>query len=180
MNNNIISALIEQFYIDCEVIETQYEYPHYTGVEKWIIITDLSEEELNNKYGKQIAPLRPFIVLSRSFGEVRDAFRRNEKKHQMRATRHGHAFDYSEETEEHHSEIATPDTESIYLQEETYAELRAAIMTLEDTQKKRIIKYFFYGKTYKEIANEEGVSFQAVAKSIDNAVKKLRNFDFRG
>ena len=41
MNKNIISALIEQFYIDCEVIETQYEYPHYTGVEKWIIITDL-------------------------------------------------------------------------------------------------------------------------------------------
>ena len=81
MNKNIISALIEQFYIDCEVIETQYEYPHYTGVEKWIIITDLTEEELNNKYGKQIAPLRPFIVLSRSFGEVRDAFRRNEKKH---------------------------------------------------------------------------------------------------
>ena len=70
------------------------DYPHYTGVEKWIIITDLSEEELNNKYGKQIAPLRPCIVLSRSFGEVRDAFRRNEKKHQMRATRHGHAFDY--------------------------------------------------------------------------------------
>lgn len=180
MNNTILSALDEQFYIDCEVIEMKYEYPHYTGVEKWAIITHLSEEELNAKYAEQITPLRPFIVLDAAFAQVRNEFNRNEKKHQMRALRHGHAFDYCEGTEEHHSEIATPDTESIYLQEETYAELRAAIMALEDTQKKRIIKYFFYGKTYKQIAKEEGVSFQAVAKSIDNAVKKLRKFDFRG
>ena len=44
MNNNIFTAQNEQFYIDCEVIETKYEYPQYTGVEKWIIITDLTEE----------------------------------------------------------------------------------------------------------------------------------------
>lgn len=49
MNNTNISAQSEQFYIDCEVIETKYEYPQYTGVEKWIIITDLTEEELKGK-----------------------------------------------------------------------------------------------------------------------------------
>ena len=37
MKNNIFTAQNEQFYIDCEVIETKYEYPQYTGVEKWII-----------------------------------------------------------------------------------------------------------------------------------------------
>lgn len=66
MNNTNISAQSEQFYIDCEVIETKYEYPQYTGVEKWIIITDLTEEELKGKYAEQIAPLKPFIVLPRS------------------------------------------------------------------------------------------------------------------
>ena len=85
MKNNIFTAQNEQFYIDCEVIETKYEYPQYTGVEKWIIITDLTEEELNGKYAEQIAPLKPYIILSRSFGEVRKDFRRNEKKHHMRA-----------------------------------------------------------------------------------------------
>ena len=78
MNNTNISAQSEQFYIDCEVVETKYEYPQYTGVEKWIIITDLTEEELKGKYADQIAPLKPFIVLPRSFGEVRDDYRRNE------------------------------------------------------------------------------------------------------
>lgn len=181
MTNNIFtSALDEQFKNDCKVINLKYEYPGYTGTEQWAIITDLSESELTTRYFEQIAPYKPFIILSESFGNVRDDYRRNEKKHEMRALRHGHAFDFSEETEEHHSEIATPDVENEYLREETYAELRAAIMALEDTQKKRIIKYFFEGKTYKQIAKEEGVSFQAVAKSIDNAVKKLSKFDFWG
>lgn len=179
-NNNIITALDEQFKNDCEVINLRYEYPGYTGTEQWAIITDLSETELAEKYAEQIIPYKPFILLSASFGNIRDDYRRNEKKHEMRALRYGHAFDFSEETEEHHSEIAVPDIESTYLQEETYEELRAAIMALEDTQKKRIIKYFFEGKTYKQIAKEEGVTFQAVAKSIDNAVKNLSKFDFRG
>ena len=51
MNNTNISAQSEQFYIDCEVVETKYEYPQYTGVEKWIIITDLTEEELKELRG---------------------------------------------------------------------------------------------------------------------------------
>lgn len=180
MNNTIISALDEQFKNDCEVINLKYEYPGYTGTERWAIITNLSEEELNKRYAEQVAPYKPFIVLSASFGNVRDDYRRNEKKHEMRELRHGHAFDFSEGTEEHHSEIATFNIEDEYLREETYAELRTAIMALEDTQKKRIIKYFFDGKTYKQIAEEEGVSFQAVAKSIDNAVKKLSNLGFEG
>lgn len=81
MNNIIISALDEQFNKDCKVISTNSEYPSYTGIEKWIIITDLTEEELNSKYSEQVNPLRPFIILSRSFGKVRNKYIRNENKH---------------------------------------------------------------------------------------------------
>ncbi len=94
--SKIINALDEQFHIDCEVIETKYEYPQYTGIEKWIIITDLTVEELESKYAEQIALLKPFIVLSRSFGQVRDKFRRNEKKHYMRSVRSCSIYDFSE------------------------------------------------------------------------------------
>ena len=54
MNNTIISALNEQFYIDCKVVSTKREYPSYTGIEKWIIITDLTEKELNERYAEQV------------------------------------------------------------------------------------------------------------------------------
>ena len=175
MKNNIFNAQNEQFYIDCEVIETKYEYPQYTGVEKWIIITDLTEEELNGKYAEQIAPLKPYIILSRSFGEVRKDFRRNEKKHHMRAVRSGHAFDFSEETEEHHTEIATNDLEEDFLLREEIEELRNAIQLLTQTQRERLIKFFFEGKSSRVIAKEEGVAYSAVDKSIAAAIKNLKN-----
>lgn len=59
MNNTIISALDEQFKKDCKVINLKYEYPGYTGVEQWAIITDLSEDELCTKYAEQVAPFSP-------------------------------------------------------------------------------------------------------------------------
>ena len=50
MNTYYLSALDEQFKYDCKVINLSYEYPGYTGEEKWAIITDLTEEELSKKY----------------------------------------------------------------------------------------------------------------------------------
>ena len=46
MNTYYLTALDEQFKCDCKVINLSYEYPGYTGEEKWAIITDLTEEEL--------------------------------------------------------------------------------------------------------------------------------------
>lgn len=187
MNNTIISALDEQFYIDCEVIETKYEYPQYTGVEKWIIITDLTEEELNSKYAEQIAPLRPYIILSRSFGEVRNDFRRNEKKHHMRSVRSCSIYDFSEETEEHHPEIVNYSLEDEILmneEEQLLAQMmelvQAAISQLKPIQRDRLVKFFFDGKSMREIADEEGVNHSAVSKSINAAIKKVKKFFEKG
>ncbi len=187
MNNNIFTAQNEQFYIDCEVIETKYEYPQYTGVEKWIIITDLTEEELNSKYAEQIKPLRPFIILARSFGEVRDDFRRNEKKHYMRSVRSCSIYDFSEETEEHHPEIVTYSLEDEILmneEEQLLAQkmelVQAAISQLKPIQRDRLVKFFFDGKSMREIAEEEGVNHSAVSKSINAAIKKVKKFFEKG
>ena len=48
MNTYYLSALDEQFKYECKVINLSYEYPGYTGKEKWAIITDLTEEELSH------------------------------------------------------------------------------------------------------------------------------------
>lgn len=78
MNTYYLTALDEQFKCDCKVINLSYEYPGYTGEEKWAIITDLTEEELIEKYEEIISSYRPFIVLSSMFGSVRADFIRNE------------------------------------------------------------------------------------------------------
>lgn len=69
MNNSTNLTLDEQFDKDCKVIKLKYEYPGYTGEEKWAIITGLTEEELDEKYAEKIASLRPFIVLDLAFGK---------------------------------------------------------------------------------------------------------------
>lgn len=175
-NNTFISALDEQFKNDCEVINLRYEYPGYTGTEQWAIVTDLSEKELAERYAEQITPYKPFIVLSASFGNVRDDYRRNEKKHEMRALRHGHAFDVSDGIEEHHPEIATGSLEDDYIYLNEVEELRKAIGLLKPIQRERLIKYFFEGKSSRTIAREEGVNYSKVDKSIAAAIKNLKKF----
>lgn len=176
MNTYYLTALDEQFKCDCKVINLSYEYPGYTGEEKWAIITGLTEEELNEKYAEKTASLRPFIVLDLAFGKARKKFINNENKHYMRAVRSVEPFDYDDELlTAHHPELVEDTFEETFLRNETCQKVRSALTTLQDVQKERVIKYFFDGKSTHEIAQEEGVSHQAVSQSIAVALKKLKN-----
>lgn len=54
--------------------------------------------------------------------------------------------------------------------------LHKAISQLPETQRRRLILYYFAGLTYAQIAEKEGCSFQAVGKSIVAAEKRLKKF----
>ena len=61
-------------------------------------------------------------------------------------------------------------------------EIRKAISTLSDIQKRRIIKYYFEEKTEYEIAKEENATQQSVHIGLERAKEKLKeilkNFKF--
>lgn len=61
-------------------------------------------------------------------------------------------------------------------------EIRKAISTLSDIQKRRIIKYYFEDKTEYEIAKEENATQQSVHIGLERAKEKLKeilkNFKF--
>jgi RNA polymerase sigma factor (sigma-70 family) len=61
------------------------------------------------------------------------------------------------------------------LQSMEYAQLHRAISELPEIQKRRLILYYFQGLTYEQIAGMEGCTFQAVAKSVAAAEKRLKN-----
>ena len=176
MNNIIISALDEQFKKDCKVINLKYEYPGYTGIEQWAIITDLSEEELCAKYAEQVATFRPFVVLSSAFNEVRDTYIRNEHKHEMRRKLYGDVYSVEDGIEAFHPELIS-DTlfDDVYLSCEV-KRIKEAIENLSQRQKSRIYMYFFQGKTIREIAKLEGVNHSVISKSINFAIKNLKKF----
>lgn len=51
-----------------------------------------------------------------------------------------------------------------------------AIAALPETQRRRLVRYYFYNLTYEQIAELERCTPMPIKRSIDRAVKKLRNF----
>lgn len=54
--------------------------------------------------------------------------------------------------------------------------LHRAIAGLPETQRRRLVLYYFGELTYEQIAAVEGCTFQAVAKSVNAAEKTIKNF----
>lgn len=50
--------------------------------------------------------------------------------------------------------------------------LHSAIQQLSEIQRRRLMKYYFEDKNYEQIAQEEGCSFQMVAKSVKAAIRR--------
>ena len=63
--------------------------------------------------------------------------------------------------------------ETVEMNEEQ-KEVRKAVNSLPEIQRRRIIKKFFYEMTFEEIAKEEHVDIRAVQYTLDIAIKKLR------
>ena len=176
MKENKTITLEEQFAEECEVIDLRYEYSGYTGFEKYAIITGLTEEELYEKYAELIQGYKPFLLLTPDFGEVRDEFRRNEKKHQMRAIRSVDAFSYDDEViTAFHPELITGDFTLQLIERELYAEIKTLVNKLPEKQRRRIEQYYYENKTLREIAEIEGVHYSNIKHILDNAIKNLRN-----
>lgn len=55
-------------------------------------------------------------------------------------------------------------------------DLHRAIWMLPDTQRRRLILYYFKGMTYEQIAKVEGCTKMPVKRSIDGAISHLRKF----
>ena len=73
-----------------------------------------------------------------------------------------------------HAMVATQeDTADLLIRMDSYRRLNVALEKLTDVQRRRLIKRFFDGKTYCDIANSESVNHKTVVESITGAQKKL-------
>lgn len=86
-------------------------------------------------------------------------------------------YEYSELTEASLNDRAAMLPESV---EETvfrnlrYEALYKAMEQLPETQRRRLVLYYFAGLTYAQIADKEGCKYQTVQESIYAALKKLK------
>lgn len=155
------------------IIDLTLEYEHWTGQERYAVISNLAQEYLEIKYSAELEKYQPYIYMSKQFLDVRQDFKRNDTKFEMRRMRTESIFGFEYSIEKHNEEISPVDFETELIENIL---LREALMTLTETERQRIVDYFIVGKTYAEIAEELGCSDTAIKKSVAIGIRKLSNF----
>lgn len=164
-----------QFKELCTLIDFKYEYPGYTGEARYGFYSALPKHCQQAFFGDVLKQITPFVELSKDYVVVRNDYRRNDRKFEYRSTV-GNQFSTDDDFEEHHPEAVTGSVEDDLIREYDYKELQSALRSLPDVQRRRVEKYFFEGMTVREIAAEEMVNHTAVVRSIQVALKNMKNF----
>lgn len=180
----------ELFAKDCKLINLRYEYTNYTGKEKWAVVTELTEKELRKKYPDIIKRYTPFVLLSMAQGEVINEADRNDDKYEKRAKRTLDVYGYEDDiSEQFHRELITPfadpfeqaEEERLEIEREQLrrieiAKVRKVLAMMKPIQKERLCKVVLLGLSSRKIAQEEGVNYSAVDKSIAAAIKNFKKY----
>lgn len=180
----------ELFAKDCKLINLRYEYTNYTGKEKWAVVTELTEKELRKKYPDIIKRYTPFVLLSMAQGEVINEADRNDDKYEKRAKRTLDVYGYEDDiSEQFHRELITPfadpfeqaeeerfEIEKEQLRRMEIAKVRKVLEMMKPIQKERLCKVVLLGLSSRKIAQEEGVNYSAVDKSIAAAIKNFKKY----
>lgn len=180
----------ELFAKDCKLINLRYEYTNYTGKEKWAVVTELTEKELRKKYPDIIKRYTPFVLLSMAQGEVINEADRNDDKYEKRAKRTLDVYGYEDDiSEQFHRELITPfadpfeqaEEERLEIEREQFrrmeiAKVRKVLAMMKPIQKERLCKVVLLGLSSRKIAQEEGINYNAVDKSIKAAKKNFKKY----
>ena len=175
-----------KFKQECKVINLEIEYEGFVGEERYAIITDLSEAELQTKYGKEIKKYEPFVILSREMGKVFTEYENNEKKHEMRNKRNESLCDWSDEKDDSYNTNTTEDILTLMENEldekekEANSELiietvQKALLVLTPRQRDVLMAHYLKGRSYREIANINGTTVNTVWTTCKRAKKKFTN-----
>lgn len=105
-----------------------------------------------------------------------DRFELEDKRHLNEVDRHYEHADLTETEIERRSSHPAESLEDTVVRQILNEELHKAIAQLPDTQRRRLVLYYFQQLTYEQIAEMEGCRYQSVQESILSAIEKLRKY----
>lgn len=114
------------------------------------------------------------MEISRELYDVFDKAELDDLKHLNILDRHIEQSEIYESTLHNRSGQVGESAENEAIRKIALEELYTAISMLPEIQKRRLVLYYFVGLTYEQIAEMEDCSFQAIAKSVTTAEKKLK------
>lgn len=187
VNINVNFDSVEEFKKFCKVLYLEREYPNHLGNADWLIISDLSEEQLQKRFSETLSKYIPYILLSNEQGEPILESIRNNHKHEMRSKRTTEPFNYDDELLPlFHSELLSfvdplEEKEKIierareeHALDELIIKVQKTLSIMKPIQRDRLINNVVRGLSSRKIAKEEGVNYSTVDKSIRAAKKNFR------
>lgn len=176
------------FSSECKIIDLRFEYVGYNGAEKYAIVTDLTKDELMDKYPDVIRRYTPFILLSINHGEVIRDFHRNEDKFQKRDLRNHDLYGYEEGFSEcfyrdfvtayedpvHQAIREAYELEMEQVRQCNILKVQKTLSLMKPIQKERLYKSVVKGMSARKIAREDGVHHSTVLKSLEAAKKNFK------
>lgn len=152
---------------DYVILNIEKEYPGYTGTEKWMIITDLTEEQFSKQYPKEYKRWKKAVIVSSAIGDEIIRFKNNEKKNYTR-DRVKHVDIDDEEVLEVEDMSAVASFTRVWI--------RDALSTLPEVQRRRIYMFYVLGMTVDDIVKREKASRASVRQSLERGIASLQRY----
>lgn len=134
------------------------------------------EIRIKDYYKDAVGESEYTYVSKEVYEALANKFRKKAHAEQMRNLRHMASEGYIEgETEDFMMERGET-LEDIIIRQAELEILQKAMQSLTKVQRERLYLYFFEGLSSREIAQKQQINQNAVWKSIQSSVKKMRNF----
>ena len=114
------------------------------------------------------------VEISEDIYKAFDKFELEDISHIHKVRSHIEYFELSDEVLSKKMMEKLPSIDDIVEDKILFDELRQAINSLTDVQKRRLKLYYFEDKNLKEIAKYEHCSIASVKESLDSAINKLK------
>lgn len=156
---------------------------------KYAVASRYSKERLEELYAENLKKFSPYIYLTKEeYKPIRESNNNDSKFHQREINCHT-GYEYQEEISESAHECISlladpePDVLTGIIEAEEIAELEKykeklpeALASLTETQRKRIVMYFYDEMTFRQIAETEGKQVSAIFYSIQSGLEQLRKY----
>ena len=175
----------EEFRRDCTVINLESEYPDHVGQKNYLVLTDLPENEVRQKYAAELEKLGPHVIWMRSeMVEIMNDYNRNEAKHRSRMEREEDKRNeailcgkgYREPAEQGFEYLSEKELEEMEWKAARMAAIKKAFHRLPGKYRHRLILRVWHGFTYNRIGDMDGISARAAEASIKRAMERLRRY----
>jgi len=156
----------------CDFSRCEKYYPGWTGEEKYLIITDAPEEQLQAEFPGIMKELSPYVIVGKYFQQMNEAERYSGSKYQKMTVSLDQLTEQGPEWVQADAFQMTDPAVSI----EEQKLLTLALGCLTETQRSRVIRYYLEGETHEEIAMQDGKSRASVCGSLRRSLEKMRKY----